>query len=141
MRRLARLAGYGAIMTAGTLSAYRLTVGSGPVSEADTTRGTIVALTAFVFFQLFNLQNARFPDHSALRRHAFTNWRLWAATATVLGLQIGAVSWDRIQVLFTGRDAAVQLGLGDWVVAIAAATPILIVEELRKRLGARNRRA
>ncbi len=141
MRRLARLCGYGAIMTAGTLSAYRLTVGSGPVSEADTTRGTIVALTAFVFFQLFNLQNARFPDHSALRRHAFANWRLWVASATVLGLQIGAVSWDRIQVLFTGRNAAVQLGLGDWVVAIAAATPILIVEELRKRLGARNRRA
>ena len=66
MRRLVRLGGYGTIMTAGTLSAYRLTVGSGPVSETDATRGTVVALTAFVFFQLFNLQNARFPDHSAL---------------------------------------------------------------------------
>ena len=141
MRRLARLGGYGTIMTAGTLTAYRLTVGSGPVSETDATRGTVVALTAFVFFQLFNLQNARFPDHSALRSHAFTNWPLWAASCSVLVLQIGAMSWDRIQLLFTGRDDAVQLSLGNWVVAIAAATPILIVEELRKLLGARNRRA
>ena len=141
MRRLARLGGYGTIMTAGTLAAYRLTVGPGPVSEADATRGTTVALTAFVFFQLFNLQNARFPDHSALRRHVLTNWRLWAASTSVLGLQIGAVSWDRIQQLFTGRDAAVQLSPADWAVAIAAATPILIIEELRKFLTARHRRA
>ncbi len=141
MRRLARLGSYGTIMTVGTLAAYRLTAGSGPVSEADATRGTIVALTAFVFFQLFNLQNARFPDHSALRRHAFTNWHLWAASATVLGLQLGAMSWDRVQMLFTGRDAAVQLRLGDWAVAIAAATPILIVDEIRKLLNARDRRA
>ena len=140
MRRLARLGGYGTIMTVGTLAAYRLTAGSGPVSEADATRGTIVALTAFVFFQLFNLQNARFPDHSALRRHAFTNWHLWAASATVLGLQVGAMSWDRSQTLFTGQDAAVQLSLGDWAVAIAAATPILIIEELRKLVTARHRR-
>lgn len=140
MRRLARLGGYGTIMTVGTLAAYRLTAGSGPVSEADATRGTIVALTAFVFFQLFNLQNARFPDHSALRRHAFTNWHLWVASATVLGLQVGAMSWDRSQTLFTGQDAAVQLSLGDWAVAIAAATPILIIEELRKLVTARHRR-
>ena len=140
MRRLVRLGGYGTIMTAGTLSAYRLTVGSGPVSETDATRGTVVALTAFVFFQLFNLQNARFPDHSALRRHAITNWRLWAASGSVLVLQVGAMTVDRIQPLFTGRDAAVQLSPRDWAVAIAAATPILIVEELRKFLDARNRR-
>ena len=47
---------------------------------------------------------------------------------------------DRIQPLFTGRDAAVQLSPRDWAVAIIAATPILIVEELRKFLDARNRR-
>ena len=140
MRRLARLGGYGTIMTAGTLSAYRLTVGSGPVSETDATRGTVVALTTFVFFQLVNLQNARFPDHSALRRHALTNWRLWAASGAVLVLQVGAMTVDRAQPLFTGRDAAVQLSPRDWAVAIVAATPILIVEELRKVLDARNRR-
>ena len=140
-RRLARLGGYGAIMTAGTLAAYRVTVGSGPVSEADATRGTLVALTAFVFFQLFNLQNARFPDHSALRRHALTNWRLWAASGSVLVAQVVAMSWNRIQPLLTGRDTSVWLSPKDWAVAVAAATPILMIEEIRKVLNSRRRRA
>lgn len=141
MRRLARLGAYGVIMTAGTLTAYRVTVGSGAVSDTDAARGTIVALSAFVFFQLFNLQNTRFPDHSALGRHAFTNWRLWAASGSVLVLQVGAMTVDRIQQLFTGRDAAVRLSLWDWAIAIAAATPILIVEELRKLTAGRTSRA
>jgi Ca2+-transporting ATPase len=140
-RRLTRLGAYGATMAIGTLAAYRITAGPGPVSETDTTRGIVVALTTFVFFQLFNLQNARFPDHSTLRPHVFTNWRLWAASGAVLVLQIGAMSSDRIQPVLTGADAAVQLRPRDWAVAIAFATSILIVDELRKLATANHHRA
>ncbi|MHB1474802.1 MAG: cation-translocating P-type ATPase [Dermatophilaceae bacterium] len=138
MRRLAQLSRYGVIMTASTLLAYRLGAGAGPISDTDATRGIVVAFSTFVFLQLFNLQNARFPDHSALRRHALTNWQLWTASGTVLVLHVAAMSWDSAQMLFTGRDAAVHLSLGDWALALAAATPILILEELRKVRAARN---
>jgi Ca2+-transporting ATPase len=141
MRRLARLARYGVIMTACTLLAYRLGAGAGPVSDTDATRGTAIALSTFVFLQLFNLQNARFPDHSALHRHALTNWQLWTASGSVLVIHVAVMSWDSAQRLFTGRGLAIHLTLGDWALALAAATPILIVEELRKVRTARRRTA
>jgi len=140
-RRLGQLARFGVIMTVCTLVAYRLGAGAGPVSDIDAARGTVIALSAFVFLQLFNLQNARFPDHSALRRYALTNWQLWTALGGVLVLHVAAMSWDTAQVLFTGRDAAVQLTWGDWTLAIAAALPILLFEELRKARAARKRHA
>ncbi len=139
-RRLAQLVGYGSIMTAGTLVAYRITVGSGAISDADATRGTIVAFTTFVFFQLLNLQNARFPDNSVFHRHALTNWRLWAASGTVFVLQVGAMSWGRTQRLFTGRNASVDLAVGHWVLAVAIAASILGVDELRKFVTRRRHR-
>ncbi len=138
-RRLAQLVGYGSIMTIGTLAAYRITVGSGPVSGPDATRGTIVALSTFVFFQLLNLQNARFPDHSVFHRHAFTNWRLWVASGTVFVLQVGAMSWGRTQRLFTGRDTAVALDVGHWALAIGMSASILLVEEVRKVVTGKSR--
>lgn len=135
MRRLARLGAYGLIMTAGTLLAYRLSAGAGPVSDADATRATVVALTTFVFMQLFNLHNARFPDHSGFRRHAISNWRLWSASLVVIVLQAGAMSSDRAQRFFTGRDVAIQLRLRDWALAAAIASSIFLVDEIRKALG------
>ena len=140
LRRLRRLVGYGTLMAAGTLAAYRITAGTGEVSDADATRGAAVALTAFVFFQLFNLQNARFPDHSVLRRHLFTNWRLWAAATSVILLQAVAMTWDPMQRLFTGRDTAVDLTGQDWAIAAAAALPILVVDEARKAIRAARSR-
>ena len=94
-----------------------------------------------MFFQLLNLQNARFPANSVLGRHALTNWRLWVASGTVFVLQIGAMSWGRTQRLFTGRDTAVRLDVGHWALAITLATSILLVDEVRKRVTSRSRPA
>ena len=118
-----------------------LGAGAGPISDTDATRGTVIALSTFVFLQLLNLQNARFPDHSALRRYALTNWRLWTALGVVLVVHVAAMSWDSAQVLFTGRATAVHLSLGDWALALAAATPILLFDELRKARAAPRRSA
>jgi len=127
-----RLGGYGAIMMIGTLVAYRLTVGGGAVSDTDAARGAVVALTTFVFFQLFNLQNARLPDHTAISRHTLRNWRLWAASVSVLVLQVVAMTWDWSQQVFTGRDEAAELGPADWALAAGLAASILVIEEARK---------
>ena len=64
-----------------------------------------MALTTFVFFQLFNLQR---------------NWRLWAASVSVLVLQVLAMTWDWAQRVFTGRDEAVELDPADWAQAAGA---------------------
>ncbi len=141
LARLARLSFYGTVMTAGTLLAYRITAGAGPVTDTNATRGAVVALTTFVFFQLFNIHNARFPDHSALGRHALTNWRLWTASASVLVLQIAAMSWGRSQRIFTARDTSVRLTPANWALAISLAMTILAIEETRKALKRRAQSA
>ena len=90
-----------------------------------------LAFTTFVLFQFFNAFNARAEERSAFGANFFSNWRLWAALATVLVLQVLAVQWSVAQEIFetTGLTA------GQWLIAVAVASSMPIVEELRKLIA------
>ncbi|MBK9001181.1 MAG: cation-translocating P-type ATPase [Myxococcales bacterium] len=121
-RRFAVLFFYGVVMAAGTLAAFRHGL------ESGTRHGLTLAFTTFVLFQIFNAFNARTEGRTALTRFAFANPRLWLALGAVLVLQVVAVTWAPARLVF-GTEA---LSLGDWLLALAIASAILVAEELRK---------
>jgi len=81
-----------------------------------------------VFFQVFNVFNARNERESVFGRHTLTNHRLWLALAFVVALQIAVVEVPALHGLFKTTD----LDAGSWLLAIAVASTILILEESRK---------
>lgn len=135
--RFVRLGAIGAVMAAGTLAVHRWAAASGDGAEG-TARAATMAFTTFVLFQVFNLHNARFPHRSVLGRHSFTNAKLWIALAAVVVLQVVAATWSPLQRLFTGADVAAELSVADWLVMVAVASSVVVLEELRK-LPARTR--
>lgn len=129
--RLARLAFFGLIMSAGTLGmlGYGLSIGS---KEHALT----MAFTTFVLFQFFNIFNARAEWGTAFNRNFFRNRLLWLALMAVLILQAVAVHWPPAEVLF--RTTA--LSLTDWLQVVAVASSVLVLEELRKGISRWARR-
>ncbi len=126
LRRLGKLAIFGATMAAGTLGllwwAQR---------GADGARATTLAFTAFVLFQVFNAFNARSERGSVFNHDFFTNGWLWLSLGSVVLLQVLAVHWAPAQAVFGTTD----LSLADWTLATAVASLVLVMEETRKRLG------
>ncbi len=57
------------------------------------------------------------------------NWRLWAAMGSVIVLTAAAVYLPFAQGLF----ATAALTPGDWLIALAIASTVLWLEELRKK--------
>ncbi|MDP3498047.1 MAG: cation-translocating P-type ATPase [Candidatus Nitrotoga sp.] len=121
--RLARLALYGAIMMVGTLYLFR----HGLEMHGQTYALTL-AFTTFVLFQFFNVFNARAETGSAFNTHFFRNGKLWLALLGVLMLQILVVNWPPAQGVF-GTTA---LELDDWFKAVAVASSVLLLDELKK---------
>ncbi|MCX7194312.1 MAG: HAD-IC family P-type ATPase [Proteobacteria bacterium] len=121
--RLARLALYGAIMMVGTLYLFR----HGLEMHGQTYAMTL-AFTTFVLFQFFNVFNARAETGSAFNTHFFRNGKLWLALVGVLMLQILVVNWPPAQGVF-GTTA---LELDDWFKAVAVASSVLLLDELKK---------
>jgi Ca2+-transporting ATPase len=89
-----------------------------------------LAFTTFVLFQFFNIFNARNEHGSAFNRQFFSNGKLWLALLAVLVLQVIVVHWAPAQDVFD----TVDLSLGDWLIALAVASSILLLEEARKLL-------
>jgi len=89
-----------------------------------------MAFSVFVFFQVFNAINVRTEHGSSLGRHALVNPRLWGALAVVVVLQVLAVQWSLLQGIFD----TTALGITEWLVVVAVAAGLLLVEETRKRL-------
>jgi Ca2+-transporting ATPase len=125
-RRLGRLVLYGATMAAGTLAAF-----AWALADGDETVARTLAFTTFVLFQFFNVFNARVGAESAFGRRMFANGKLWLALSGVLALQAVAVHWGPAQILFHTAD----LSAGQWAVAIAAASSVLLLDEARKLAG------
>ncbi len=121
--RIARLVQYGLTMAVGTLGVFVWALEKNGEAHALT-----LAFTTFVLFQFFNVMNARNEDGSAFNRQLFANGKLWIALAGVLALQVVAVHWRPAQDIFR----TVDLSLGDWGLAAAVATSVLLVEEARK---------
>jgi len=121
--RLARLVLYGAIMMVGTLYLFRY-----GLETHGQTYALTLAFTTFVLFQFFNVFNARAETGSAFNAHFFRNGKLWLALAGVLVLQALVVNWPPAQGVF-GTTA---LETDDWFKAVAVASSVLLLDELKK---------
>ena len=120
---LIRLAGFGTIMTLGTLAVLYHALGTSNALHATT-----LAFTTFVLFQVFNVFNARAGSDSVFTSYLFTNRNLWLALVSVLGLQVAAVHWPPAQAVFSTTALSVR----DWLLAASVASSILLIEEGRK---------
>ena len=111
--RLRQVVFSGTIMAIGTLGmlAWQRSIGSDQ-------HALDMAFTTFVFFQLFNVFNARNEVGTAFARESLRNGKLWAA------LGIAAV----LQVLWVWGDLTVV----DWLAVLATASTVLLADELRR---------
>ena len=125
MGRLLRLVLYGMTMMVGTLFMFQYGFARHGQSYALT-----LAFTTFVLFQFFNVFNARSEHSTVFNRNFFSNGKLWLALGTVLGMQMLAVHWAPAQSIFD----TVDLTSGDWLLAIAVASSVLLLDEGRKLL-------
>jgi Ca2+-transporting ATPase len=87
-----------------------------------------MAFNTFVLFQFCNILNVRSELGSVFGRHTLRNWRLWAALAAVLALQVGVTHLGFLQRLFD----TTSISLAQWAVCAAVASSVLVVEEVRK---------
>lgn len=128
----------GAIMGFGTLAVMDWALPGGLISGNDREMGyaRTLAFTTLVFFQLFNVFNARFGRRSAFSR-LFANPWLWAAVALSLLLQIAVIYTPVLQTAFGTQPLAVS----DWLICAAVGSSVLWLTELKKlalRLGPRK---
>ncbi len=123
LARLAKVVAYGLTMTAGTLAVMFYAESQDMAELAPT-----LAFTTFVLFQFFNVFNCRVERGTAFNRYFFKNTMLWMALGGVIALQIIAVQWPPAQSLFTTQP----LSPANWLLAIAVASSILVLEESRK---------
>ncbi len=123
LRRLARLALYGATMMVGTIFMFQH-----GLQEHSHAYALTLAFTTFVLFQFFNVFNARSEHGSAFNAHFLHNGKLWLALAFVLALQFIAVHWGPAQEIF----GTIDLETDDWLKAAAVASSVLLLDEARK---------
>lgn len=121
--RLMRVIGFGVTMMVGTLGVLYYGMRTG--SEA---RALTMCFTTFVLFQFFNLFNARYETGTVFNPHLFANRMLWLSLVAVLVLQALAVHWPAAQGIFR----TMPLTGADWLLCIAVAAAVLVLEELRK---------
>ena len=131
-RRMGVLASSGLVMAAGTLGVLAYGIDAGSEKWALT-----MAFTTFVLFQLFNAINARSDVSTALHRDSLRNRALWLALGAVLVLQLMAVHVGPVQRIF----GTTSFAAGDWLLCVGVASTVLWVEELRKLVVRRRRRA
>jgi P-type Ca2+ transporter type 2C len=86
-----------------------------------------LAFTTLVFFQLFNVFNARFDDRSAFHGLGSNRW-LWLAVLLSALLQVAVISTPFIQAAF----GTVPLSAGDWLICIGIGSSVLWLMELKK---------
>jgi Ca2+-transporting ATPase len=120
--RFVRLFIYGLTMAVGTLGVFHY---GQPEGE---TYALTLAFTTFVFFQFFNMFNARAEFGSAWNRNLFHNRWLWVSLGAVVALQVLVVNWGPAQLIFRTTD----LTLADWGLAVLVASSVLLLDECRK---------
>jgi len=109
-------------MMLGTLFLFQM------YAETDIAKAWTVSLTVLAVFQWFNVWNCRSESTSFFQMDFFSNTYLLAATAVVISLQMVAVYMPFFQRFLH----TVPLNLSEWMMIIAVATSIVVVEEIRK---------
>ena len=119
----------GVIMAIGTLGVMDWALpggliggGVGAMEYAHT-----LAFTTLVFFQLFNVFNARFDDRSAFHKLGSNGW-LWLAVLVSTALQVVVIYTPFLQPAF----GTVPLSATDWMICIAIGSTVLWLMELKK---------
>ena len=138
--RFSRVLLFGGVMAAGTIAVLVFADRWFEADASDPLFPTTLAFTTFVFFQIFNILNVRSERGSVFSRATFSNRSIWLALGAVVIVQIAVINNGFLQSIFD----TTALTLGHWAAAVAIASTILWVEELRKliaRLGARRERA
>jgi len=127
----------GAVMAVGTLLAMDASLPGGLLAgSGDMTYARTIAFTTLVFFQLFNVFNAR-SDESSAFRGLFSNPWIWVAVAVSVLLQVAVIYLPFLQTAF----GTTPLSAADWLLCVAVGSTVLWVRELvklatRRRAGA-----
>jgi Ca2+-transporting ATPase len=120
----------GVIMAVGTLGVMDRALPGGLLSGGGVGvlhRAHTLAFTTLVFFQLFNVFNARFDNHSAFHRLGSNSW-LWLAVLVSAALQVAVIYTPFLQHAF----GTVLLSATDWAICIAIGSTVLWLMELKK---------
>ncbi|MFA4817524.1 MAG: HAD-IC family P-type ATPase [Parcubacteria group bacterium] len=96
--------------------------------ETDLSKAWTISLTTLAVFQWFNAWNCRSQIKSIFASNLFSNKFLVGATGIVIGLQLLAVYNPFFQKVLR----TVPLDGKDWMIIIAVAFSVVLVEELRK---------
>ena len=124
----------GLIMAVGTLGVMDWALPGGLIVGAgDMTYARTLAFTTLVFFQLFNVFNARFYRRSAFRHFTRNRW-LWLAILLSLVLQVLVVYVPVLQEAFS----TTALSAGDWLVCVLVGSMVLWLSEIKKALMPRR---
>jgi Ca2+-transporting ATPase len=102
--------------------------------EVDLAKTWTISLTILAVFQWFNAWNCRSEKNSVFSSSPFENTYMIGATVLAFLFQLLAV----YHPLFQKFLRTVPLEFGDWLVIIALATSIFVVEEARKFLARRT---
>jgi len=120
----------GAIMATATLIVLDASLPGGLIEGAGTMRyAQTMAFTTLVFFNLFNVFNARSDEQNAFVG-LFSNKWLWGAVVLSLGLQAAVIYTPFLQQAFS----TVGLSAADWLFCLAVASSVLWLRELSKLL-------
>jgi P-type Ca2+ transporter type 2C len=126
----------GIVMACGTLFVVDASLPGGFIEgDRDLPYAQTMAFTTLMFFQLFNVFNARSDDRSAFAG-IFSNRWLWAAIAFSLVLQCAVLYVPFLQRAF----GTVPLDLLDWARCVSAASMVLWLREITKMLERRRDR-
>ncbi len=123
--RLLGLVFFGCIMMSGTL----LILCWG-METRDSATALSLAFTAFVWFQIFNVFNARAEKNTAFNYHSLRNRWLWISITGVAAMQWLALMTPVGRQIFHTAPLTPE----EWGLAIAVASSILVLEEIRKAL-------
>jgi Ca2+-transporting ATPase len=121
-----RLVVIGIVLAAGSLALFvwELSRGSG-IDKARTE-----ALTVMVFYQLFNVFNARSETKSAFAMNPLANPFLFVSVVASIIAQVAVVYWQPLQTIF--RTTPLQAV--DWLVILPVAFTVILVVEADKAI-------
>jgi Ca2+-transporting ATPase len=125
----------GVIMGVGTLGVMDWALPGGLFTGPNGTMqyAQTMAFTTLVFFQLFNVFNARFETRSAFTKLTTNPW-LWLAVAISAALQAVVIYVPFLNEAF----GTVALGISDWLICIGIGSSVLWLMEIRKLLTPRK---
>lgn len=120
----------GVIMAAGTLLVLDASMPGGLLAgHGDLRYGQTMAFTTLVFFQIFNVFNARSDERSAFADLVRNPWLLGAVSLSI-ALQVVVIYTPFLQRAF----GAVALSPADWLLCMGVASSVLWLREISKAI-------